>query len=416
MQATQKSLPQKIAQRLFDFAYGEMVVAPIDTYLKNASMVINGNAVNVTENSAMKYSAVYACVRAIAETIATMPFRVYEYQDGYSSPANDHPVNYLISTEPNPQTGKIDFLETLLATALLWGNGYARIYRNQLMRPISYHYMHPADVKPFIDKKTGELYYAVRVDGKTTPDILNDTDLIHIKALSLNGIEGISPIRAHAETIGLGMSATKFGANFFTNGANMSGVLQTDGKLSDPVVRRLGEQWEAKYSGVQSSSKTAILEEGLKYQRIGIPPNEAQFIETRSFQVEDIARIYRVPQNKVGKIDKASYNSLEQQNIEFVQDSLRPWIKKVEEEFDRKSFRFDERSKYFTRIDFNSLLRGDTRTRVEAQWKWLQMGVLNPNEIRAMEGLSPRKDAQGSDYYVPLNLDNASTPNEDGKN
>jgi HK97 family phage portal protein len=241
------------------------------------------------------------------------------------------------------------------------------------------------------------------------PKILQSYEILHIPALSTNGYSGISPVRAHMHSIGLGMAATEFGATFFGNGSNLAGVLEHPGKISDEAIDRLREQWHSKYGGVDNSHKTAVLADGIKYNRIGVPPNEAQFLETRQFQIEDIARIYNVPPHKIKHLHRSTYNNIEQQNIEFAQDTIRPWVKKIEEELDRKLFRTDERGKYFTRFNIDGLLRGDYKTRMEGHYRMFQMGAINPDEIRKLEGMPPRPDGKGDQYYVPVNMENTTT-------
>lgn len=377
-----------------------------------ATMIGNYSNVNATPRNALTYSAVLACVVAISETVAALPFRVYENQNTHWTPSTNHPLNYRISTAPNIEDGKIDFLETLIASVLLWGNGYARIVKNDLMRVDEYQFIHPSLVKPF-RSESGRLYYAVRNPNLETVDIINPDELIHVKDISVNGIEGVSRIRSASTSIEVGMSSTQFGKNFFENGANMSGALETDGEMSDDAMERLTNQWDSKYTGQGNSSKTVILEEGLKYKRIGIPPNDAQFLETRQFSKEEIAMIFRVPPSKIGILEKTSYSSLEQQNTEWVQN-LTPLVKKIEEEFTRKSFRDSEKGQFRVKLDFNSLLRADKKTRTNAQYYHFLMGVLSPNEIRLQEGMAPRSDEDGSAYYVPMNLENVSKPDEDG--
>ena len=372
----------------------------------------NLNASKATPNNALTYSAVYACVTAIAETVSALPFRVYEQKDSHSAPSPTHPLNYLISTSPSEDEGKIDFLITLIASQLLWGNGYAIIHKSNLMRVESYEWVHSSLVKPF--KHKGKLYYAVKNTQTGKVDILTPDKIIHIKDLSTNGIEGVSRITANATSIEVGMAASQFGKNFFENGTNMSGVLETDGTLEDVNVEQLRTQFDNKYAGLSKAHKPLILEQGMKYSRIGIPPNDAQFLETRNFSKEEMAMIFRIPPSKLGIPTNSSYNSLEQENNSWVQN-LTPLVKKIEEEFTRKSFRINERGLFRVKFDFKSLLRGDIKTRVEAQWKWFQMGALTPNGILALEGMQPRTDKGGDDYYVPLNLDNTTTPKEDGQ-
>jgi HK97 family phage portal protein len=410
---TIKTKPFNVVDRFFNLFKPSTSVAHLETataaQIKHIHTGSNAAGVVVNENTALTYSAVYACVRAISETIASLPLHVHTVKNDTILPDREHPVDYIISKEPNTQMTHFVFLDTLLAATLLWGNGYARIRTNDMARPTGLQYLHPSTVVPFIDE--GTLYYAIINPEKPADqaEILQSYEILHIPALSTNGYSGISPVRAHMHSIGLGMAATEFGATFFGNGSNLAGVLEHPGKISDEAIDRLREQWHSKYGGVDNSHKTAVLADGIKYNRIGVPPNEAQFLETRQFQIEDIARIYNVPPHKIKHLHRSTYNNIEQQNIEFAQDTIRPWVKKIEEELDRKLFRTDERGKYFTRFNIDGLLRGDYKTRMEGHYRMFQMGAINPDEIRKLEGMPPRPDGKGDQYYVPVNMENTTT-------
>lgn len=394
-----------------------VTVAPTELAVKNIYSAVSGASTVVDEKTSLSSSVVYACVKNISETIATLPIRVYNNSSGSPIADSKHPINFLVSNRPSENLGKIDFIQTLLTYTLLWGNGYARITKNNA-RVTSLDLKHPGLVDVFI--LNGVLWYElfkIEANTKTREALVRADEMIHIQGVSVNGVYGISPIRAHSETIGIGMAATQFGGNFFKNGANMSGMLQHPRNLSQDAIDRLKVQFNEQYAGINASQKTMILEEGMIYNRISIPPNDAQMIETRKYSVEDVARIFRVQLNKVQSQEQTSYNSIEQENINWTTDTLRPWIKKIEEEFTYKLFRKSEQGTYTIEINLNALLRGDTKARAEFYTKLFAMGSLSANEIRAMEGMLPIDGGTADDYFVPMNLENQTNPQkniEDG--
>ena len=356
----------------------------------------SSTGIPVDETSAITLSAVWASVRIISETLASIPVDVY-YRDGETRRrASEHPVSKLIAHNPNKTSSSFTFRETLAANLCLHGNAYAIIVRDAAARPIELVSVHPNRVKIKVNK--GEKFYTV--DDKKT---YSDEEMLHFVGLSFDGVKGQSPLDALRDAIGMGIAAQQFGAEFFANGANMGGVLTHPGRLTDDQIKRLKDSWNRSNAGLGKSNGTAVLEEGMKYERIGIPPDAAQFLQSRRFTVEDIARAFRVPPAMLAEMSNSSTRAnVEEQAISFVRDTMNPYIARFETELNRKLFREDELGTYYVRFTVDGLLRGDIKSRyssysIARQWGWLSV-----NDIRDLENLNP---IEGGDTYLsPLNM------------
>jgi len=366
------------------------------------------SGVSVTEETAIKFSAVYACVKILSETIASLPFNILKEDGNIKQIARDHPLFNLVHNEPNSIMTSFQFRQLIQASALLWGNGYALILRTPYMRPTYLKFIHPKDVDPYIvtlKDKTQARYYKVAGIAKPVPD----TDMIHISALSFDGVKGKSPIEVARENIGLGLAQEKFGADFFKNDASFSGYIKHPGKLNQTGQENLSKSWSKKYSGEGNRFKTPVLEEGSEFISIGIPPEQAQWIASRKFQLEEVARIYGVPLHMLANLDRSTNNNIEFQGIEFVQNTLRSWIVNWEQEFNKKIFREDEKHIFYVKFNLQGLLRGDSVTRSDYYTKMRNMGVMSANEIRLLEDMNPIED--GDTYLIPLNMADPSKIN-----
>lgn len=359
----------------------------------------------VNQDTALTFSAVYACIRVLSETIASLPIHVC-YKDGDGSKFIDyeHGVHHLISNEPNSIMTSYSFRETLQTHLCLYGNAYAEIKRNGRGEPLSIKLLMPSDVDVYI--KDEKLFYEVTEQNYNTgvenkKRIVQSKNMIHLTGLSTDGIMGKSPITIARENIGLGLAAQKFGGSFFGNGANVNGILTHPGTLNDVAQKRLKKSWNNSYTGASNGLKTAVLEEGMKYERIGIPPNDAQFIETRKFQVTEIARIFRVPPHMIADLERATFTNIEHQAIEFATHTVRPWLVKWEQELNRKLFGKDE-SNYYIRFNIAGLLRGDNKSRSDYYKSLFYIGAYSINDIRSFEDMNKVED--GDTHFVPTNM------------
>ena len=359
---------------------------------------------NVSETSAMQMTAVYACVRILSEAVAGLPLHLYRYGDkGTKEKAIDHPLYHLLHDEPNPEMTSFIFRETLMTHLLLWGNAYAQIIRNGKGEILALYPLMPNRMKVDRDR-SGEIVYEYTrssCDAGTSSGsvvLLKAKDVLHIPGLGFDGLVGYSPIAMARNAIGLAMATEEYGAKFFANGATPGGVLEHPGVLKDPA--RVRESWNSVYQGSGNSHRIAVLEEGMKYTPIGIAPNEAQFLETRKFQINEIARIFRVPPHMVGDLEKSSFSNIEQQSLEFVKYTLDPWVVRWEQSIHRALLAKDEKDTMFVKFNVDGLLRGDYASRMNGYAVGIQNGFMSPNDVRELENMDRIPEELGGDRYL----------------
>ena len=358
----------------------------------------------VNERSAMQMTAVYSCVRILAEAVAGLPLHLYRYkEDGGKEKALDHPLYNLLHDEPNPEMSSFVFRETLMTHLLLWGNAYAQIIRNGKGEVIALYPLMPN--RMVVDRDTkGRLYYQYTTSTEDAPTMkgvtvnLPPSDVLHIPGLGFDGLVGYSPIAMAKNAIGMAIACEEYGAKFFANGAAPGGVLEHPGTIKDP--QRVRESWQSTFGGSGNSNKIAVLEEGMKYTPIGISPEQAQFLETRKFQVNEIARIFRVPPHMVGDLEKSSFSNIEQQSLEFVKYTLDPWVIRWEQTIHRSLLLPDEKSQYFVKFNLEGLLRGDYQSRMNGYAIGRQNGWMSANDIRELENLDRIPAEEGGDLYL----------------
>lgn len=359
---------------------------------------------NVNERSAMQMTAVYSCVRILAEAVAGLPLHLYRYkEDGGKERAIDNNLYHLLHDEPNKEMSSFIFRETLMTHLLLWGNAYAQIIRNGKGEVVALYPLMPNKMQ--VDRnENGELYYiytrssdeAKTMEGVTV--YLTPRDVLHIPGLGFDGLVGYSPIAMAKNAIGLAIATEEYGAKFFANGAAPSGVLEHPGTIKDPS--RLRENWNSTFGGSANSGKVAVLEEGMKYTPISISPEQAQFLETRKFQIDEIARIFRVPPHMVGDLEKSSFSNIEQQSLEFVKYTLDPWVIRWEQSLSRPLLNEDEKRKYFFKFNLEGLLRGDYESRMSGYAVARQNGWMSANDIRELENMDKIPAEDGGDSYL----------------
>ena len=358
----------------------------------------------VTERSAMQMTAVYSCVRILAEAIAGLPLHLYRYtESGGKEKAIEHPLYLLLHDEPNPEMSSFVFRETLMTHLLLWGNAYAQIIRNGKGEVVALYPLMPNKMSVNRDEK-GQLYYsytrtedeAPTMKGNTV--ILHPEDVLHVPGLGFDGLVGYSPIAMAKNAIGLAIATEEYGAKWFANGAAPSGVLEHPGTIKDPSKVR--EAWQSQFGGSSNSGKIAVLEEGMKYTPITIAPEQAQFLETRKFQINEIARIFRVPPHMVGDLEKSSFSNIEQQSLEFVKYTLDPWVVRWEQSIMRRLLSPEEKRTYYVKFNLDGLLRGDYQSRMNGYAIGRQNGWMSANDIRELENLDRIPAEEGGDLYL----------------
>ena len=382
----------------------------------------------VTEQTAMQMTAVYSCVRILAEAVAGLPLHLYKYtENGGKEKALDHPLYRLLHDEPNPEMSSFVFRETLMTHLLLWGNAYAQVIRNGKGEVVALYPLMPNRMA--VDRDTeGHLYYTYyrgddeAIKRKEHAVMLEPRDVLHIPGLGFDGLVGYSPIAMAKNAIGMAIACEEYGAKFFANGAAPSGVLEHPGTIKDPS--RVRDAWQSQFGGSSNSGKVAVLEEGMKYTPISISPEQAQFLETRKFQINEIARIFRVPPHMVGDLEKSSFSNIEQQSLEFVKYTLDPWVIRWEQSIQRALLSQDEKTVYFVKFNLEGLLRGDYQSRMNGYAIGRQNGWMSANDIRELENLDRIPAEEGGDLYLingnmlPLKDAGAfadTTTNDDGK-
>ena len=351
---------------------------------------------SVTPRSALQMSTVYACVRVIAETIASLPLHVYERTDTGSVKAYDHPLYFLLHDEPNSEMTSFVLRETMLSHLLLWGNAYCQILRNGRGHILGLYPLLPDRMT--VDRDSaGKLTYDYMTRDSVTVR-LRPEDVLHIPGLGFDGIMGYSPIALEKNAIGLGIAAEEYGSKFFSNGAMPAGVLTHPNTVKNPAALR--ESWNAAYGGSANSGKVAILEEGMTFERISMPNNEAQFLESRKFQVSEICRIYRVPPHMVGDLEHATFSNIENQSISFAVHTIRPWLVRIEQSMNRALFSDKEKGSFYVRFNIDGLMRGDYKSRMEGYAIGRQNGWLSTNDIRDLENMNPVPDEEGGNALL----------------
>ena len=366
----------------------------------------SGSGKSVTAQSAVQLTTVYACVRVIAETIASLPLNVYENTDHGCVKATEHPLQRLLHDEPNPEMTSFVWRETMLSHLLLWGNSYSQIIRSGRNGIVGLYPLLPDHMTVDRNSKGVLTYTYTTSEGKTVQ--LKPEDVLHIPGLGFDGVVGYSPIALEKNAIGLGIAAEEYGSKFFQNGARPSDVLTHPNTVKDP--KRLRESWNAAYGGSANSSKVAVLEEAMTFTPISMPNNEAQFLETRKFQVAEICRIYRVPPHLVGDLEHATFSNIEHQGISFAVHTIRPWLVRIEQSINRALLSDSDKERFFVQFNIDGLMRGDYKSRMEGYAIARQNGWMSANDIRELENLNPLSEEEGGNAYlingnmIPINL------------
>ena len=355
----------------------------------------------VTPETAIKLSTVYACVRVIAETVASLPLNVFERTKEGNERADTHGLQRILHDEPNSEMTSFIYRESMLTHLLLYGNSYSQIIRDGRNRVISLYPLLPN--KMDVDRNADGVLVYTYTTSKGKKVVLTPSDVLHIPGLGFDGIMGYSPIAQVKNAIGLAIASEEYGSKFFSNGARPSGVLTHPNTVKDPA--RLRESWNAAYGGSANANRVAILEEGMKFEPMTIPNNEAQFLETRKFQVEEICRIFRVPPHLVCNLDHATFSNIEHQSIDFAVHTIRPWLVRIEQAMNRALLAEREKAKFYVQFNIDGLMRGDYQSRMNGYAVGRQNGWLSANDIRRLENLNPiPADEGGDDYLINGNM------------
>lgn len=357
----------------------------------------------VTDKTALQHIVVYACVRVLSEAVAQLPLHVYRYTDNGKERVPNHPLYFLLHDQPNPEMTSFVFRETLMSHLLIYGNAYAQIIRNGRGEVVGLYPLSPDKIRVDRDDKNRLIYIYSRYD-EANPNvkeqgeiILKSENVLHIPGLGFDGLVGYSPIAMAKNALGISLACEEYGASFFANGASPSGILEHPGVIKDP--EKIRNAWQYAY-GSGNSHKVAVLEEGMKYQPIAIPNNEAQFLETRKFQIEEIARLYRVPLHMIGDLEHATFSNVEHLSLDFVKYSLDPWLVRWEQNMQKDLLSDSEKGQYFIRFNVEGLLRGDYASRMQGYATARQNGWLSANDIRELEDMNRIPAEEGGNLYL----------------
>ena len=365
------------------------------------SSAFGSNSNHISPKTAMRLTTVFACNRVIAETLSSISLDVYERVEAGKQKATDFSLYNILKYRPNPNMTSVMWREMIVQDLNMRGNHYSQIIRNGLGEITALYPLVSANMEVSLSSTSKLVYLYATGDKKVK---LSTREILHVRGLpSENGITGLSPIEYNRRAIQLGDTTQQFGINFFEKGANGAGAFSTPSELSDPAYKRLKEDLGKNYMGMQNSGKPMLLEAGLKFERITIPNNDSQFLETRKFQKEEIASIFRVPMHMINSLENATFSNIEHQSLEFVQFTMLPWIKKIEQAFMMLLLSEKEQMKYSIKFNVDTLLRGDYKTRTEGYKTMQLMGNLTINEVRALENMNSI-GKEGDVRYVQMNM------------
>lgn len=355
-----------------------------------------GSAVAVNEDKALTFTAVWAAIRLLSESVSSLPINVYEIdKNGNKVVATANPIYNLLKYKPNNFQNKITFLELLMMGLAAKGESFFYIERNQRTVPTQLIPLNFDEVD-VVQVESGALFYETKFGTKDA------TDILHFKGITTDGVRGLSPIMQCKNSIGWGISVEEFGNTFFKNGAKLSGVLQTDRALSETAIGRLKNSFNNVYAQLSGSNSTVVLEEGLTFKPVSISAEQAQFLASRTFSVEEVARIFNIPPHMLKDLSKSSFNNIEMQSQEFVTYTLMPYLVRIEQEMNLKLFRTNELGKVFVQFNVNALLRGNIKDRSEFYRTMINIGAMNINEVRSKENLN--KIENGNKHFMQLNM------------
>ena len=359
----------------------------------------------VNERSSMQIATVYACVRLLAESVAGLPLHLYQYTDEAEQnkkKAKEHPLYKILYRQPNDEMSSFTFRETMMTHLLLWGNAYAQIIRDGRNNVLGLYPLQPDQMEVDRDKQ-GRIIYIYHAYSDDVPKLQNkdyifrSDEIFHVPGLGFNGLIGFSPIAMMKNALGSAIAVEKYGSAFFKNGAQPAGVLEHPGTLKNP--ERIRENWSDVYGGPQNAHKVAVLEEGMQYKAISLPPEDSQFLSTRQFGVNEICRIFRVPPHMVQDLTHATFSNIEHQSIDYVVYTLTPWLSRFEQAITKDLLLPSEQDTIFPRFNVDGLLRGDYASRSSGYASGISNGYLSPNDVRRLENMDLIPAEKGGESY-----------------
>lgn len=357
--------------------------------------------VHVSEETALTYTAYWACVRLLSGTIASIPFITYQRLPRGKERATGHPLYHLLHDEPNPEMDSFTFFETYMSHLVTTGNAYALIDWEDQVRIKSLWIMRPDRVSVTRDPQTKQINYTYMIESQG-PVTIPSYRVWHTPGLGYDGLVGYSPISMVRQSVGLGLATERMGAELFGNGLTVGGTLEHPGKMSDEAQKRFLSTIKARHQGIEKAHELLILEEGMKFNKNNIPPEDAQFLDTRKYQKREVATFFLIQPHKIGDMEQATFGNIEEQNIEFVVDTIRPWAVRIERSAKRQLYLPHEKSDYFSEFLMDGLLRGNIESRYRAYSIGRNWGWLSANDVLEMENRNPIEN--GDVYMAPSNM------------
>lgn len=356
---------------------------------------------NVTVKTALTISSVWAAVRVLTDAVAVLPNQTFERgEDGSKRRATGHHLYRLLKLRPNPVMTAYNFYEIMMLHLSTWGNFYAEKQFDGRGNVIALWPLRPDRTRPVLSDDGSTKNYVTHVDGR---DVMLPGDRVtHTVGLGFDGLVGISVISLARRSLQLTAAAEDYGRGFFGSGARIAGVLTHPETLGPEGTKALRESWEFLYNGLTNPMRVAVLEEGMKFEKIGIPPEDAQFLGTREFQIAEVGRWFKVPAHLIGDMSKATFSNIEQQSLDFLRNTLLPWLRRIEMTLNHDVFPAADQDTFFAEFNIDAYLRGDSAARGALYKDLFAAGAIQPNEIRSMENMNPIEGGEQS--FVPLNF------------
>lgn len=353
----------------------------------------------ISDSRAMRLTAVFGCIRVLAESVGMLPCNLYESTGNVKEKATKEKLFNLLSIKPNGFMTPQEFWELLIVCLCLRGNFYA--YKVKVFGEVTELLpLNPGCVQPKLNSRWEPVYAVTFPDGTT--DVLSQDDIWHVRGLTLDGLTGLSPISYARQAISLGLATEEHGSRLFKNGAVTSGVLRTDQPLTDAAYNRIRKDFEERHQGLGNAHRPMILEMGLDWKQMGLNAEDSQFLETRKFQLEEICRLFRVPMHMVQNTDRATFNNIESLGIGFINYSLVPYLTRIEQRINIGLVKENKQGKFYAKFNAGALLRGDMKSRFESYATAINWGMYSPNDCLELEDRNPRPG--GDVYLTPMNM------------
>lgn len=353
----------------------------------------------VSSQKAMRLTAVFGCVRVLAESMGMLPCNLYKVTGNSKQKATSERLHKLLTMKPNDYMTPQEFWELVIVCLCLRGNFYAYKVK-ALGEVVELLPIDPGCVDPKLNSQWQPVYQVTFPDGST--DVLGQDDIWHVRTLTFDGLVGLNPIAYAREAISLGMATEEHGARLFSNGAVTSGVLRTEQSLTDAAYDRLKKDFEDSHLGLSNAHRPMILEMGLDWKSMALNAEDSQFLETRKFQLEEICRLFRVPMHMVQNTDRATFSNIENLGIGFINYSLVPYMTRIEQRINVGLVKESKQGTYYAKFNAGALLRGDMKSRFESYSTGINWGIYSPNDCRELEDMNPRSG--GDIYLTPMNM------------